>query len=114
MAATSNVFYNGMAVAKKNRKQCPEGHIFFKSSDCPVCPVCEKKKKPAHHWMSTLSAPAKRALENNGLTSLKKMARCTEKEILSLHGIGPSSIPKLKSALQSAGLNFKQSTSNHE
>lgn len=103
-----------MKGGKNNRKLCPEGHIFFKSSDCPVCPVCEKKRKTVLGWMSALSAPAKRALENNGLTSLHKIAACTEKEILSLHGIGPSALPKLKSALLSAGLHFKQTTSNHE
>lgn len=103
-----------MAVAKKNRKQCLAGHIFYKSSDCPVCPLCEKKRKPANEWMSALSAPARRALENNNLTSLKKIANCTEKEILTLHGIGPSALPKLKTALQAAGLTFKDTTSNHE
>lgn len=103
-----------MAAAKKNRKQCPAGHIFYKSSDCPVCPVCENNRKPVNEWMSVLSAPARRALEKNGLTSLKKIANCTEKEILSLHGIGPSALPKLNTALQEAGLTFKPKISNHE
>lgn len=113
-AATSNESQIQMATTKKNRKQCPAGHIYYKSSDCPVCPVCEKKRKPANDWMLTLAAPARRALENNGFNSLKKIAHCTEKEILALHGIGPSALPKLKSALQAAGLTFKLSTSNHE
>jgi DNA-directed RNA polymerase alpha subunit len=103
-----------MAAAKKNRKLCPAGHIFYKSSDCPVCPVCEKNRKPVNEWMLVLSAPARRALEKNNLNSLKKIAHCTEKEILSLHGIGPSALPKLKTALQEAGLKFKPATSNYE
>jgi len=92
-----------MAAVKKNRKQCTAGHIFYKSSDCPVCPICEKNRKPVNEWMSPLGAPAKRALENKGLTSLKKVAGCTEKVILALHGIGPSSLPKLKTVLKEAG-----------
>jgi DNA-directed RNA polymerase alpha subunit len=54
-----------------------------------------------------LSAPARRALENKGITSLKQLSKFSEKEILQLHGIGPGSIPKLKDALKSVRLNFK-------
>ena len=103
MAGTSR-----QAKGQKNRKQCPEGHVFYKSSDCPVCPVCEQKRKPASEWMNGLSAPARRALENKGLTSLKKLAGYTEKQLTGLHGIGPASLPVLKRALAKAGLDFKQ------
>lgn len=86
---------------------CSNGHIFFKSSDCPVCPVCEQQSKPADGWIATLSAPARRALENNGITTVLQLSNFNEKEILQLHGIGPGSIPKLRRALKAAGFAFK-------
>ena len=92
----------------KNKKICPNGHIFFKSSDCPVCPVCEQQRKPANEWMTTLSAPARRALENTGITTIKQLSKFSEKEILQLHGMGPGSLSKLHQALKTAGLSFKK------
>ena len=53
-----------------------------------------------------LSAPAQRALKSAGITDLKKLSNYTEDELLHLHGLGPSSIPKLKKALASAKLSF--------
>jgi predicted DNA-binding protein (MmcQ/YjbR family) len=56
-----------------------------------------------------LAAPARRALENAGISSLKKLARYSEEEVLALHGFGKSSLPKLRDALKNAGLSFKES-----
>lgn len=95
-----------MAVVK-NQKTCPNGHIFIKSSDCPTCPECEQLKKPQTGFLSLLSAPARRALENNGIKTLKQLAGHTEKEILKFHGMGPASMPTLRAALQREGLAFK-------
>ena len=89
-------------------KVCSKGHRFFKSSDCPTCPTCEEAKKPHEGFLAILSGPARRALENNGITSLKKLARLTEKEVLALHGMGPASIPRLKASLKSEGLSFRK------
>jgi DNA-directed RNA polymerase alpha subunit len=58
-------------------------------------------------FLSTLGAPARRALENEGIKSLKKLSQYTEAGILKLHGMGKSTIPKLKDALKSEGLKFK-------
>lgn len=58
-------------------------------------------------FLSVLSAPARRALENNGITSLKKLSEYSEKEILKFHGMGPASMPKLRAALAEEGLSFK-------
>ena len=57
---------------------------------------------------STLGAPARRALENKGITTLAALAKYSESEILQLHGMGPSSIPRLKRLLKDAGLSFKK------
>lgn len=61
-----------------------------------------------NNFLSMLSVPAKRALENNGINSIKKLSQLSEKTVLSFHGIGPSSIPKLKEILQAEGLSFKK------
>jgi len=66
-----------------------------------------KKAKPAQDDFLFLPAPAKRALVNKGITNLVQLSHFTEKEILSLHGMGPSSIPKIQQALVSTGLKFK-------
>jgi len=55
---------------------------------------------------SSLSAPAQRALQIAGINDLKKLSKYTAEEILSLHGIGPGSIPKLKKALIASKSSF--------
>jgi predicted RecB family nuclease len=89
------------------RRTCPKGHTFLKSTDCPTCPKCEAEKAKAGFFVDGLSAPARRALQGAGVDSLKKLARHSEKDILALHGMGPSAIPKLRAALKAQGLAFK-------
>jgi uncharacterized protein YdhG (YjbR/CyaY superfamily) len=98
-----------MAKIAKTKKFCGLGHTYYKSSDCPVCPLCSKTqstKDKAREFPATLAAPALRALLNAEIDTLKKLAKYTEAQILELHGIGPSSIPKLRNALKSKGLKF--------
>lgn len=92
---------------KGKLKICKNGHQFYKSSDCPVCPICENERKPDDGFLSLLAAPARRALENAGIRSLEQLSKRTETEIISLHGMGPSSMPKLKKALAENGMRFK-------
>ena len=92
---------------RQNLKTCRKGHQFYKSSDCPVCPICEKAKDPGNGFLSMLSAPARRALENQHIRSLKDLSKWSEKDILKLHGIGPASLPILKKELKQSGLDFK-------
>ncbi|MEH7335458.1 RNA polymerase alpha subunit C-terminal domain-containing protein [Neobacillus drentensis] len=96
-----------MAVSEKNLRICSQGHKYYKSSDCPTCPTCEQERKPENGFLSLLSAPARRALENNGISSLQSLSKYSEKEILQFHGMGPASIPKLRSALKEHGLTFR-------
>ena len=96
-----------MATSEKSLRTCDQGHKFYKSSDCPTCPTCENERKPADGFLSVLSAPARRALENNGITTLQQLSTYTEKEILQFHGMGPASLPKLRAALKEHGLSFK-------
>lgn len=92
----------------KKLKFCEEGHKYFKSSNCPTCPICEQESKPESGFLSKLSAPARRALENNGIYTLQQLSSYSEKEILRFHGMGPASLPKLTSALKEEGLAFRQ------
>lgn len=97
-----------MPVAKKTLRTCKQGHRYYKSSDCPVCPICEAERKTTAGFLSLLSAPARRAVASKGIKTLEQLASCSEAEILQLHGIGKSSLPKLQSALSVAGLSFRQ------
>lgn len=88
-------------------KICEKGHQFFKSSECPTCPVCEQESKPKDGFLSLLPAPARRALENRNIHTLDELSKFSEAEILKLHGMGKTSIPKLQKVLTDAGLSFK-------
>ena len=92
----------------KNKRICPHGHTYYKTSDCPVCPVCELERKPVEGLFANLSAPARRALENENIRTVQQLASFSKKEILALHGMGPASIRKLSIALNKAGLGFKK------
>lgn len=90
------------------QKICAQGHEFYKSSDCPTCPICEEMRKPKSGFLSKLSAPARRALEHEGVETLSQLSKYTKSEILALHGIGPSSIPILTTELERKGLTFRK------
>ena len=93
---------------KKTLRVCPKGHEYYKSTECPTCPICEAARKPKEGFLALLSNPARRALEHEKITTLKKLSHFTEAEILALHGIGPASIPALRKALKNEGLSFKK------
>jgi uncharacterized protein YdhG (YjbR/CyaY superfamily) len=95
------------ALIKKNTRVCKMGHKYTKISDCPTCPVCEKDRKPKVQFLSLLSAPARRALESNAILTVEKLSHYSEKELLQLHGLGPSSLSILKKVLLENGLEFK-------
>ncbi|GAL85432.1 hypothetical protein MYP_2661 [Sporocytophaga myxococcoides] len=96
-----------MSASEKKLRTCREGHQYYKTSDCPVCPVCEEMRKPDSGFLSLVSAPARRALEGKGINTLQLLSQYSEKEILKLHGIGPTAIPKLREAMKCEGLSFK-------
>lgn len=88
------------------KKICKQGHTFYKSSDCPTCPVCEKQK-PKSGVFADMASPVRGAFDHKSIKTLKQLSKYTEKEILSMHGIGSSSIPLFKKKLKEAGLAFK-------
>ena len=89
-------------------RTCRNGHEFYKSTDCPVCPKCQEMLVSQTSFLSIISAPARRALENNGITTLEQISKYTVKEILNLHGLGESTIPKLQKLLHENELSFKE------
>lgn len=95
-------------MAAKSLRVCPAGHRYYKTSDCPTCPHCEKGKKPKVGFLSVLAAPARRALEAQGIKTLKQLSAYREEEILALHGFGPSSLPILRAAMASEGYQFRK------
>ena len=61
--------------------------------------------------MAKLAAPARRALEHAGISTLKELAERGEKELLALHGFGTATLPILLKELDAAGLQFNGPTS---
>ncbi|GAB3015640.1 RNA polymerase alpha subunit C-terminal domain-containing protein [Niabella terrae] len=85
---------------------CPQGHRYYKSSDCEVCPRCASEKNKS--FFVAVPAPARRALESAGIREPAALAQFSEAELLSLHGLGKHSLPILKKALEQVGLQLKK------
>lgn len=100
--------YYELVKGKVMLKFCINGHTYFKTSNCPTCPICEEDKKPKSGFLSQLGAPARRALKGQGIATLKQLSKYTKKELLALHGMGPSSLPILENALKDDGLTFRE------
>jgi predicted RecB family nuclease len=96
-----------MPTPKGTLRTCKKGHQYYKSSDCPVCPICAAEEQPEDEMMAVLGAPARRALQNAGITTLQQLSKWSKKELLQLHGMGPSSIPRLEAVLKKHGLTLK-------
>jgi len=61
------------------------------------------------HDLPKTSAPAQRALESVGITTLKQLTDVTEAELLQLHGMGQKAFGILRDALKERGLSFRES-----
>ena len=64
--------------------------------------------RPLGDLPNELGKTAPRALKQAGIDSLVKISGCTEKELLSIHGVGPKAIRILRSALEEQGLSFRK------
>jgi len=49
-------FGPSMPVRKQTLRTCPQGHQYYKSTDCPSCPICEDARKAKDQFLSKLSA----------------------------------------------------------
>lgn len=69
--------------------------------------MAAKKTVPASD-LPKLAAPAMRALTGAGLTSLAKLSRASEAEVMELHGMGPNAMAAIRAAMKQAGLSFSK------
>ncbi len=54
----------------------------------------------------TLPKPALRGLAGAGYERLEQLPEVTERELLRLHGVGPSAIDRLRQVLEENGMRF--------
>jgi hypothetical protein len=90
-------------------KICSRGHKFYKSSDCPVCPICWSgfyRKGLRGDFPDKLGAPALRGLLNANIKNLNQLSQRTAEEVKEIHGVGPNAFAKLKAALRAKKLHF--------
>ena len=87
---------------------CPEGYRYHKSSDCPTYPICEQELNSESGFLSLSGAPARRAFENNGITTAQGLSQRPAKELFSLHFMGKASIRTMRSVLTETGVNVKE------
>ena len=92
----------------KTKRICVEGHTYYKSSDCHICPICAAKLKPTDGFLSKVSAPARRALISRQISQLEDLTKYSQKEIASWHGIGPKVVKIVLELMASSGLHFKE------
>jgi uncharacterized protein YdhG (YjbR/CyaY superfamily) len=98
-------------MSKPPQKVCKNGHAFVKSSDCPVCPICEAQRAaPSESELPNIGAPATRALERIGILTLQDLANHTTPELEALHGLGPKAMRILIDALAAKGMSCKPAT----
>lgn len=65
-----------------------------------------KKNEP--NFLSFLGAPAQRTLMVElKISQVEDISRYSKKDLLKLHGFGPSSIPKIEEALKKIGKKLK-------
>lgn len=69
----------------------------------------EKYAKLDTFWQSIkIAAPARRALVDKKLLKLSDLKKISEKELKSLHGMGPNALKILKKEMKKKKLSFKQ------
>ena len=85
--------------------RCTHGHTFTKTSFCPVCPVCSKLELEHIYGddFPRIGAPALRALQSAGITTLSQVLSYSDQDLLALHGFGPRALRILKERLRELG-----------
>jgi predicted Fe-Mo cluster-binding NifX family protein len=67
--------------------------------------MAAKRSAPASD-LPKLAAPATRALNGAGLTSLAKLAKAREADVMALHGMGPNAMASIRAAMKAKGVSF--------
>jgi len=65
-------------------------------------------RKPKDEFLSYFAAPARRALQNNGITSMDQLSQYNEKQIKALHGIGKQALQLMHQLLKQSGKDFRR------
>lgn len=73
-----------------------------------VVPFVIERINQVQAFYQILNSPARNAFLKEGIDTLQKLSQFTEKEILNLHGIGPTSIPIMRAALEEEGVSFRE------
>lgn len=66
-----------------------------------------RKTQTASPFPKGVARPAQRALASIGVYRLDDVMTYTERELLALHGMGPTALEAIKAALQSEGKSLK-------
>ena len=103
---TKTKYKKAMAGPKTINRISNNRYKYFKSSDCSACPVGKKAAKPETGFLTTLSAPARPALEIKAIHTLPQLSGRSKFNMLKLHGMGPGSTLRLTIALPANGLSF--------
>lgn len=74
-----------------------------------VCPICENTRNKQANFYNNFAAPARRALESLKIKRLEDLCLYSQKEIMDLHGIGPSVMKKMIALMRENKLKFKSS-----
>jgi hypothetical protein len=90
------------------KKICSRGHSFIKSSDCPVCPICESIENPKQGIFANIGAPGRRALTAAGIYTVEDLTKWSKKELLNLHGLGPNAANKIEYIVKTKGYKLKK------
>ena len=78
---------------------CENGHSFERISSCRVCPICAAGAYKDDEFLQQFSSPAQRALLRQSITSLEDVQKANLDDLSKLHGIGKSTINKIKQLL---------------
>jgi Bacterial RNA polymerase, alpha chain C terminal domain len=63
--------------------------------------------KPSLDALPKLSAPATRALNGAGYTTLRRLAGVSRGDLAKLHGMGPKALDIIQAALEEHGLSLR-------
>ncbi len=58
-------------------------------------------------FLAMLSRPARNALEHAGINDFDKLSSLSKKELLSIHGIGPKTLPVVNESLAQMGMKLR-------
>jgi predicted flap endonuclease-1-like 5' DNA nuclease len=65
--------------------------------------------RPVGDLPNSIGKTAARELAHHGITTLRKVAEHSKKDLLAIHGVGPKAVSILEEALAARGLDYRKS-----